>query len=177
MSSRRLTALEEAEARLVFGEGLLYARVRVHEGARWTNALPRLQAWLTGRPAPTGDNAVALGHSLHFPRALRTSATCLAAGDIGDFAWLIHELTHVWQAERVGARYALQAIRLHLNADRDIYAYGGAPTILVAIASGSNLSAYNVEQQAEIARDYYCRRRLGQPTHSWEPLLMAFRRG
>jgi len=177
MTSRGLTLLEQAEARLVFASGILYQRVRVVESARWANALPRLQAWLAYQPPPHADNALALGHRLHFPRPLRTSAHSLAAGDLGDFAWLIHELAHVWQAERIGPRYAWEALGLHLRIGPEVYRYGGETAVLAAADGGQNLAAFNIEQQAEIARDYYLRRRLGMGTQAWEPVAAAFRAG
>jgi hypothetical protein len=46
---------------------------------------------------------------------------------------------------------------------------------VAAIEAGRNLAAFSVEQQAEIARDYCMRRRLGMNTQAWEPLVTAFR--
>ncbi len=161
----------------MFAGGILYPRVRVVESARWANALPRLQARLANQPPPSGDNAMALGHRLNFPRPLRTSVDSLAAGDLGDFAWLIHELAHVWQAERIGPRYAWQALGLHLGAGPGVYRYGGETAVLAAADGGQNLAAFNVEQQAEIARDYYLRRSLGMDTQAWESVAAAFRAG
>jgi len=175
MAGRGLSSLEEAEARIVFADSILYQRVRVDEHATWTNTLPRVGSWLTGAPRPAADNAVALGHHLYFPRRLHTSAESLAGGRLGDFAWLIHELAHVWQAERIGAQYALKALSLHLRVGRNVYGYGGEAAVLAAIEAGRDPGAFSVEQQAEIARDYYARRRLGIDTVDWEPLIAGFR--
>jgi hypothetical protein len=175
MPGRGLTPLEEAEARIVFGDGILYHRVHVVENAGWTNALDRLGGWFAAHPLPAADNAVALGHTTYFPRRLLTSPGALADSWLGDFAWLIHELAHVWQAERIGARYVGQALSLHLRARGMVYGYGGEPAVLAAIEAGRHLAAFNVEQQAEIARDYYGRRRLGIDTDEWEPLIAGFR--
>jgi hypothetical protein len=175
MANRGLTPLEEAEARTVFADALTYPRVRVIEDARWANAFPRLLARLAGDPPPALDNAVALGHRLHFPRRLRTTASSLAEGDLGDFAWLIHELAHVWQVERIGLRFAWQAIRLHLSRGEQVYRYGGEAAVVAATEAGANLAAFNVEQQAEIARDYYIRCKVGKPAGAWVPLAADFR--
>jgi hypothetical protein len=175
MVRRGLTPIEEAEARIVFADGIRYHRVRVVENAGWTNALARARDWLTHHSLPAADNAIAIGHAAYFPRALQSSAKLLADGQLGDFAWLIHELAHVWQAERIGARYALQALSLHLRMGRDVYNYGGEAAVLAAIEARRNLSAFNLEQQAEIARDYYSRCRLGLDTRDWEPLIAGFR--
>jgi hypothetical protein len=175
MTRRGLTVLEEAEARIVFADGILYHRVHIVENAGWTNVLPRVHAWFAGDPPPIADNAIALGHHIYFPRQLHTSAESLAANELGDLAWLIHELTHVWQAERTGTRYLVQALWAHLRRRENVYDFGGEPAIVAAIEAGRNLAAFSVEQQAEIARDYCMRRRLGMNTQAWEPLVTAFR--
>jgi hypothetical protein len=175
MARRGLTVLEEAEARIVFADGILYHRVHIVENAGWTNALPQVHGRFAGDPPPIADNAIALGHHIYFPRQLHTSAESLAANELGDLAWLIHELAHVWQAERIGARYLVQALWNHLNSKGRVYDFGGEPAIVAAIEAGQNLAAFSVEQQAEIAREYCIRRRLGMDTHAWEPLVTAFR--
>ncbi len=174
MSSRRLTPLEEAEARTVFADGILYHRVHIEENAGWTNALPRVHGWLAGHPQPLGDNAIALGHHLFFPRRLRTSLESLAAGDLGDLAWLIHELTHVWQAERIGWRYLGLALWVHLRHRETAYDFGGEPAMMAAMDGRRPLRSFNVEQQAEIARDYYVRRRQGIDTHEGDVPIAKF---
>lgn len=169
MASRGLTPTEQDEARSVFGSALDYARVRVVEDAGWTNTLPRLQARLAGRPSPSIDNAVTLGHRVCFPRRLDTAAEALAAGRFGDFGWLMHELTHAWQAERMGVRYLLQAIQGHVQLGASVYAYGGEDALRRATESGVGLRSFNVEQQGEIARDVYTRRRSGLDVSAWMP--------
>lgn len=175
MASRSLTPTEQTEAHIVFAEGLDYPRVRVAENAGWTNALPRLQGWFSGHALPAADNAITLGYTAYFPRRLQTTPELLAAGRFGDFAWLIHELTHAWQAERIGARYLAQAIAVQLRRKGNVYDYGGEPAVLAAIDSSTGLKAFNVEQQGEIARDYYTRRKQGREVSGWEPLVSAFR--
>jgi hypothetical protein len=175
MASRSLTPTEQAEAQLVFGDGLTYGRVRVAESAGWTNALPRIRGWFSGHPLPAADNAVTLGHTTYFPRRLHTTLEALTTGHFGDFAWLIHELTHAWQAERIGARYLTQALSIQLRRKGNVYDYGGEAAVLAAVEAGTYLKAFNVEQQAEIARDYYARRKVGLDTSGWEPLIDRFR--
>jgi len=175
MASRSLTPIELTEARIVFGDGLAYGRVRVAESAGWTNALPRLRGLFSGRTLPIADNAVTLGSTTYFPRRLRTSLDSLAAGQFGDFAWLIHELTHAWQAEHIGARYLTKAIGIQLRGKGNVYDYGGESAVLAAVEAGTLLRAFDVEQQGEIARDYYLKRKRGLDASGWEPLMAAFR--
>jgi hypothetical protein len=175
MASRGLTPTEQTEAQLVFGDGLAYARVRVAENAGWTNALPRLRGWFSGHALPAADNAVTLGLTAYFPRRLQTTLDFLTAGRFGDFAWLIHELCHAWQAERIGARYLTKAIAIHVRSKGNVYDYGGEPAVFAAIGAGTHLRAFNVEQQGEIARDYYLKRKQGVDASGWEPLVAEFR--
>ncbi len=175
MASRNLTPTEQTEARIVFADGLEYARVRVAESAGWTNALLRLRGWFSGHPLPIADNAVTLGSTSYFPRRLHTSLETLAAGQFGDFAWLIHELTHAWQAEHIGASYLTKAIGVHLRSKGNVYDYGGEPAVFAAVRAGTLLRGFDVEQQGEIARDYYLRRKRALDTTGWEPLMAAFR--
>jgi len=176
MGSRGLTPTEQAEAWSVFSSALDYARVRVVEDAGWTNALPRLQARLAGRPAPSTDNAVTLGYRVCFPRRLDTTADALAAGRFGDFGWLMHELTHAWQAERMGVRYLLQALQAQMKLGPQVYEYGGESAVRAATAAGKGLAAFNVEQQAEIARDSYMHGRHGLDVSAWMPFAAELSR-
>ena len=88
---RHLTALEEQEIRRVFTGGIDCSLVRVSEDSTWTNALSRWTARLRGGPPPDFDNSVTLGNTMHFPRAIHTTATDLASPSLGDFPWLLHE--------------------------------------------------------------------------------------
>jgi hypothetical protein len=64
--------------------------------------------------------------------------------------WFVHELAHVWQARR-GVLLAAAKLRA---LGREAYAYRYEP--------GKPFNAYNIEQQAEIARHLYLHR-IGEP--------------
>jgi hypothetical protein len=64
---------------------------------------------------------------------------------------LIHELTHVWQYEKMGAMYMPRA--LHGNSKPGFYDYGGVPTLIAN--AGKGMDAFNPEQQGDIMEDYY----------------------
>jgi hypothetical protein len=66
-------------------------------------------------------------------------------------AHLIHELTHVWQYERLGARYMPRALQAQNS--RMGYNYGGLQRLKDNAAKG--LRAFNMEQQADIVTDYF----------------------
>ncbi len=92
-------------------------------------------------------------------------------------AWLIHELAHVWQHNRGGYRYAWVAVREQIRLGAAAYAYGGEDGLRAAIARHASLSDFNPEQQADVARDYYLRRKVNASTAAWEPFIAELRAG
>lgn len=175
MPRRRLSPLEIREAGEVFGPALPYGEIWVHEHARWPTWLARFAALLTRRPPPTAGNAVTLGRSLYFPYPLRTEATHFEERIFGDMAWLIHELTHVWQYVHHGYGYVIQAARKNLSLGAKAYDYGGENGLRRAAARNGSFADFNPEQQGDITRDYYLRRKLGLSTEAWEPFLAEVR--
>ena len=173
MSRRRLSPWEVDEGRRVFSDSLDWQRVQVEEQASWPLALSRAAAWLQRQPPPE-HNAVTLGHRIFFSRRLHTEPNESSALRRSDLAWLIHELTHVWQFERWGSSALWRMIRLHLRPGVDPYDYGGAEG-LATDAAPKSLSKFTLEQQAEIARDYYARLAAGEDTRPWEPLVHPLR--
>ena len=75
---------------------------------------------------------------------------------------LIHELTHVWQYEQIGAVYMPRALRAQFSAKA--YDYGGAAALRAFSLKDQDLLAFNLEQQADIVEDYF-RIRNGLPPH------------
>ena len=172
---RSLTAPEVAEASAIFGSSLAYDSIRVVEDASWTNSLARLGALLQGEPPLQGDNGVGLGNWAFFPRALRSEAHDLQARRFADMAWLIHELTHCWQFQHFGLRYAVEALHAQLALGRRAYDFGGDEGLKEALQKGRRLADFNREQQGDIARGYYLRLRQGVDVSAWEPFVRDFR--
>lgn len=135
MTSRTLTALERDLAATLFGDAIDYDRVRVHR-RKWFPFQPR--DWTM---APDG-------HLWFHPAAdhYRDCFGCATPGLQGHF---IHEMTHVWQAQRFG-RWWLP-LRRHPFCR---YAFELVP--------GKPLTAYGVEQQAEIMRHAFMARLRGE---------------
>lgn len=177
MPRRRMRLSEIREAEGIFGAGLPYSRIWIHERARWPNWLAEVGAKLARRTAPAGGNSVTLGWSVYFPHPLKTEATHFEAGLFGDMAWLIHELTHVWQHSHGGYRYAWNAVRWQLKLGPAVYDYGGEHGLRTAAERRSSLSDFNPEQQGDILRDCYLRRRRGVSTAAWEPFVAEVRAG
>ena len=173
MSRRVLSPWEVSECRQVFGDSIDWGRVRIVEETGWPLALARAVARLQQQPPPA-HNAVTLGHRVFFSRRLHTDLTEAAALRRSDLAWLIHELAHVWQFERMGSGALWDMVRLHLRRGVDPYNYGGAEG-LSTDAGPKSLSAFTLEQQAEIARDYYMLLAARKDTLRWDPVVQPLR--
>jgi len=171
---RPLSALERAEADLVFGAAIDYARVVVVEDAGWPDTLARIAARFSGSPPPT-HNAVTLGNHCYFPVKLRTDQQPFDSNSISDMAWLVHELAHVWQYQRSGPVYLGQALWAQFRLGPQAYSYGWEAGLRQATLDGRTLADFNREQQGEIARHYYYRTRQGQDVGAWEPFAAQFR--
>lgn len=125
MTGRPLTPAEVALARSVFGPAIDYGRVRVHNRKWWP-----LQ--------PRGVTMAPDGHLWFHPDSgLFCADFCDSPLHLqGHF---IHEMTHVWQAQR-GGRWYLPLMR-HPFCRYDY-----------AIRPGRPFHRYGLEQQAEIVR-------------------------
>lgn len=66
---------------------------------------------------------------------------------------LIHELIHIWQYQRFGARYIPRALAAQRTPEG--YDYGGVETLKKALRVGEKLWDFNYEQQGDIVADYF----------------------
>ena len=131
MNSRGLTPDEVALARGVFGAAIDYGRVRVH-ARKWLPFQPRGVTM-----APDGDLW------FHPDGGLFCADFCESPLHIqGHF---IHEMTHVWQAQRSG-KWWLPLMRHPFCR----YGYDVVP--------GKPFERYGIEQQAEIVRHLFLMR-------------------
>ena len=121
---RLLTAGETLLVRSTFGDAINCATVRLHR-ARWWPLQPAGVVM-----APDGD-------IWFHPAGLWSDD--FSREPIGLQAFLIHEMTHVWQAQR-GGRWFLPLARHPFCR----YAYDWTP--------GRPFARYGIEQQAEIVR-------------------------
>lgn len=174
MMSRRLSQVEIDEARLVFGTSLEYSRVVLHEAARWPDWIARLAARIAGRPAPT-HNAITIGNRIYFPLELQTPTENNGAVSLHDMAWLIHELTHVWQYQLEGWRSWWDAFKAQIRLGPHAYDYGWEQGLNAARARGESLFDFNPEQQGDIARHFYYRFKQGLNTTAWDPFVLFFK--
>jgi hypothetical protein len=172
---RSLTPTEIQEATLVFQGGLQTGALSVAEAVGWPN-WPRIAAArLLGRPLPSNNNAVTIGRRCYFPIILHTTAAEIASDDLGNMAWLIHELTHCWQYQHDGPRYLVEALYAQLRYGSSAYDYGGEAGLVQAALAGKRFDEFNREQQGDIARDYYVRTKQGLDTTAWQPYIDVLR--
>ena len=125
MTGRPLTPGEIALAASVFGDAIDYARVRLHR-RRWWPLHPRGVVM-----APDGD--------IWFHPEGDLWRDDFASAELGLQGLFIHEMTHVWQAQR-GGRWFLPLAR------HPFCRYA------VALIPGRPFGRYGLEQQAEIVR-------------------------
>jgi tetratricopeptide (TPR) repeat protein len=171
---RGLTASEIAEARLVFDDGLDYSRVFIVENT----PLPNWLADIGRSPKP---NAFTLGNVCYFPVRLGTAAEVIKRGEIAPMAWLIHELTHQWQYQQMGWRYLVEALGAQLRSGVQAYDYqrdysSREAALKASHAAGRRLADFNLEQQGDLARDYYYALKTGRDASAWEPFVAEFHR-
>lgn len=149
MTGRSLTPDEVAMARSMFGDAIAYDAVRVHN-RKWWPLQPRAVTM-----APDG-------HMWFHPQGgLFCDDFCSASLDRQGL--VIHEMTHVWQAQRSG-KYWLPLMR------HPFCRYG------YDIVPGKPFARYGIEQQAEIVRHAFLLRRGGAvagkpPLEVYEALL------
>lgn len=127
----------------MFGDAIDYAAIRIHR-RRWWPLQPANVCM-----SPDGD--LWLPPTGHWPDDFATATPPLQA-------LFIHELTHVWQAQR-GGRWYLPLARHPFCR----YSYRLKP--------GKPFRRYGIEQQAEIVADAWKARRRGRPDPALEALL------
>ena len=150
-ATRRLTLGEIALAGLMFGDAIDYGAVRIHRRRWWPLQPPEVVM------APDG-------HIWCHPHG---SAWCedFSSGSLSAQGLFIHEMTHVWQAQR-GGRWYLPLARHPFCR----YAYTLKP--------GRPFRRYGIEQQAEIVRHaWLARHGGGRMARELEALLPFGRTG
>jgi len=152
LTSRALTREEAALARTLFGAAIDYGRVRVHD-RKWWPFQPKDVTM-----APDGDLW------FHPDGGLFCADFCDSPLHIQGL--FVHEMTHVWQAQRSG-RWWLPLMR------HPFCRYG------YDIMPGKPFERYGIEQQAEIVRHAYLLRRgdavPGKPGLDVYEALLPFR--
>ncbi|HEX5182537.1 MAG TPA: vgr related protein [Allosphingosinicella sp.] len=146
--ARGLTEGEIALAGSIFGDAIDHSKVRIVSG-RWWPFQPRNIVM-----APDGN--------IYFPPDGAIRSMDFAAESLPLQGFLIHELTHVWQAQKAG-RWYLPLMRHPFCR----YRY--------RLVAGRPFRRYGIEQQAEIVRHAFLLRRgaelPGRRLEAYEALL------
>lgn len=153
MTARPLTAGEISLAESMFGDAIDYGSVRLHR-RRWWPLHPR------------GAVMAPDGHIWFHPAGPHWREDFATASEMMQ-GLFIHEMTHVWQAQR-GGRWFLPLIR------HPFCRYA------VRVKPGRPFRRYGIEQQAELVRHAFLLRR-GQTVAGAAPIacyaaLLPFRK-
>ncbi len=168
-TTRELTSDEITIAGSVFGNTVDYKQVRVDEHS----LISTIGAYFK----KASGMGVTLFHTINFNKKVNVTAGSADAG------WLVHEMTHVWQYEHVGAQYLGEAIHAQATAG---YVYGtsesytddGNGAVLARRrGEGATFASFNREQQGDIASHYYMRRSNTLPITDWQPYIDDLRAG
>lgn len=138
--------------------GLRYGDVRVAEGGLFDLVFKL-----------NGNLAFATWHTINLPRTGNHTRANLAV--------VVHELTHVYQYERLGSRYLGEAIYVLVKTKRNCYNYGSIEGLRRAAAAGKEYCDYNREQQAMMIQDYFTLRERGADVSDYEPFVAHLREG
>jgi hypothetical protein len=153
--NRTMTEYEIRQARRVFGDAIDYTKVRINEGS------------ISAKVASVGGYARTIGNTVHMPE-----------GGSRNMAFMIHELTHVWQYQHQGWTYAPKCIWAQITegysyvpSDLDqwnAHLEGKDPlpstpdeALRSARQEGKTLQSFNPEQQGDILADYFRRQQRG----------------
>lgn len=147
---RAMTEYEIRQASRVFGGAIDYSKVQVSDGS------------VSAEILSAGGYARTIGNTINFPD-----------GASRDMALMIHELTHVWQYQHFGWKYAPQAIKAQIFEGYEYADEGKSAeqTLKDARAAGKTIHSYNREQQGDILQDYFKRLQKGDDTSAWEPFV------
>ncbi|MFQ5790713.1 MAG: hypothetical protein ACE5JI_09585 [Acidobacteriota bacterium] len=178
---RSLTSLEREEAALVFADSVAFDAVRIKEQDPWPLRTAALGTRLRRLPAPE-TNAFTLGNTLRFSRLLRTGESAEPTERLTDMAWIVHELTHVWQYQKFGWVYLLRAVAAQVRLGAGAYRYSEADDLEAKGRdlqsqrdSGRRFGDFNPEQQGDIARDFYFALKRDMDLNGWLPFIAEMR--
>ena len=136
-AGRALTAGEIKMAQGVFGDGIDYSRVRLHKA-----------------PA-AGDLAVTDGNDIYLESAAMHGSDFSAPGEkLYRKKGLIHELTHVWQHQKMG-RLDKIWMQARTAPKRVLYVLTGSGLLYDAPDPDKKFPEMNQEQQAVAVADFF----------------------
>jgi hypothetical protein len=137
--TRNLTAGEKEMLRAVFGTGITYSSVRIHN-----------YKWFIFQP---DDTAMTPNGQMYWPPAEYLADFSLSTVGLSTRAWFVHEGTHLYQHYGLGWNVIARGI-----VDRE-YNYTLDPA--------KKFADYGLEQMGDIASDYYTLKQSGRITKSY----------
>jgi len=89
-------------------------------------------------------------------------------------------LTHQWQFQRLGWNYLWRAVRVQVSSGLHGYNYQAHhaskdEALRASRAEGKTLMHFNMEQQGDLARDYYIALKQGHDESAWKPYIDELR--
>jgi Domain of unknown function (DUF4157) len=146
--NRSMTEWEIRQARRVFGDAIDYTKVEIRDGS------------IEGKIGSVGGYARTIGNTIHFPD-----------GGSRDMAFMVHELTHVWQYQKKGWTYAPKCIWAQITEGYSYSSNGKSPedSLKDARSAGTTLTDFNMEQQGDILSHYYARLQKGSDVSAYQP--------
>lgn len=173
MAKRPMTQFEREEAGLVFLTSVDLDSVEIIEND-WLALRIEIIGSRFARRDARDTNAVTLGDLIRFSRDLKLGEGHSEQQRIDDAAWLVHELTHVWQYQHFGWKYLTQAIGAQVSERTEAYRYsertsleGRGEDLEQMWQAGKRFADFNREQQGDIARDYYTALKKEMDTSGW----------
>jgi hypothetical protein len=155
--TRNLYPWEIVQARSVFGDTLRYEKVLIHEYAKWPDTIDDLGRKLKKEaPRKTDDhNAITIGYGCFFPVGLPLIQPGVQDQQFYKITWLIHELTHCWQYQRLGLRYIFMALQAQFKQGPDAYRIGDAHELTEKRQKGLRFFDFNPEQQGRLNETFF----------------------
>ncbi len=149
-TDRSMTEWEIRQAKRVFGNAIDYSKVTLAEGS------------ISAKIGAAGGYARTVGNTVYLP-----------PGGSRDMAWIVHELTHVWQYQTTGWTYAPKAIWAQMTEGYSYTESGktAEQSLKDARAAGKTLYDYNKEQQGDIISDYYRHLQKREDISAWQPFI------
>lgn len=174
---RKLHGWEVDEFSQVFGDSLDYDRVRIHECATWTDFIDTVGRKIKKQaPLQEGEhNAITLGNHCFFPVELPSELVPVGHSQSYKLDWLVHELTHAWQYQKMGWIYLFKAVYAQIKAKAEAYNFGGEEGLLKSRQKNKPFKDFNPEQQGNITQAYYVRKRAGKNVDAWDPYIQELK--
>ena len=156
--TRSLTKLEIDEAIKVYGTNFPYWQIRIDEHS----LVAKIGAKMGGHPN--------LGMGLVLFRSINFNKQIYCKEGNGDMSWLIHELMHVQQMQKIGSSYIIESL-----AAQHYWGYDFGSTKNVV---NFTLKHFNIEQQAEIMKSFYQQSVYGEePKETYQEALKEMKLG